>query len=86
MRERYGQSFINRSFGAFAGLPAKAFRLKAMLEASYGPVVILSFKRRHAPFYRLVVGYESSEGAARDLAESLRSSKLVAESFVVTVN
>jgi hypothetical protein len=72
LRERYGQSSINRSFGAFGGLPAKAVRLKAMLEASYGPAVILSFKRRHGPFYRLLVGHESSEGAARDLADKVR--------------
>ncbi len=49
--------------GAFRD-PANAGRLKALIEASYGPVVILSFDRGDGLFYRVRVGHESSEGAA----------------------
>ena len=71
--------------GAFRD-PANADRLKALIEASYGPVVILSFDRGDGLFYRVRVGHESSEDAARDLAEKLRSANLATETFVVRVN
>ena len=63
-----------------------ANRLKTLIEASYRPVVILSFDRGDGLFYRVCVGRESSEAAARELAEKLRSSKLATKTFVVTVN
>jgi histidine triad (HIT) family protein len=44
--------------------PANAERLKALIEASFGPVVIVSFDRGDGLFYRVRVGQESSEGAA----------------------
>jgi len=71
--------------GAFRD-PANAERLKALIEASYGPVVILSFDRGDGLFYRVRVGQESSEGAARALAEKLRTANLATETFVVRVN
>jgi len=71
--------------GAFRD-PANADRLKALIEASYGPVVIQSFDRGDGLFYRVRVGHESTEGAARDLAEKLRSANLAAATFVVRVN
>ena len=49
--------------GAFRD-PANAGRLKALIEASFGPVVILSFDRGDGIFYRVRVGNESSEEAA----------------------
>jgi rare lipoprotein A len=71
--------------GAFRD-PANAGRLKAQIEANYGPVVIVSFDRGDGLFYRVRVGQQSSEGAARDLAEKLRGANLAAETFVVRVN
>jgi rare lipoprotein A len=71
--------------GAFRD-PANAQRLKALIEASYGPVVILSFDRGDGLFYRVRVGHESSESAARALAEKLRSENLATATFVVRVN
>ena len=71
--------------GAFRD-PANAGRLKALIEASFGPVVILSFDRGDGLFYRVRVGHESSEDAARALAEKLRSANLATATFVVRVN
>jgi len=71
--------------GAFRD-PANAGRLKALLEGSYGPVVIVSFDRGDGLFYRVRVGQASSESAARELAEKLRSANLAAQTFVVRVN
>jgi len=71
--------------GAFRD-PANADRLKAGIAPSYGPVEILSFDRGDGLFYRVRVGHESSEGAARGLAEKLRSANLTTETFVVRVN
>ncbi len=71
--------------GAFRD-PANAGRLKALIEASYGPVIILSFDRGDGLFYRVRVGHESSEGAAQALAEKLRSANLATETFVVRAN
>jgi len=71
--------------GAFRD-PANAGRLKAQLGGSYGPVVIVSFDRGDGLFYRVRVGQESSESAARELAEKLRSANLAAQTFVVRVN
>ncbi len=71
--------------GAFRD-PANAERLKALIEASFGPVVILSFDRGDGLFYRVRVGQESSEGAALELAEKLRNANLATATFVVRVN
>jgi rare lipoprotein A len=71
--------------GAFHD-PANADRLKALIEASYGPVVIQSFDRGDGLFYRVRVGHESSEAAAHELAEKIRNANLATETFVVRVN
>jgi cell division protein FtsN len=66
--------------------PAHADRLRALIAARYGPVVIQSFDRGNGLFYSVCVGHENSEGAARELAEKLRSANLAKETFVVKVN
>ena len=71
--------------GAFRD-PANADRLKARIEASYGPVVIQSFDRGDGLFYRVRVGHEGSEGAAQTLAEKLRGAGLATATFVVRMN
>jgi rare lipoprotein A len=63
-----------------------ADRLKAQIEASYGPVVIQGFDRGDGFFYRVRVGQESSEAAAHALAFRLRGVNLATESFVVRMN
>jgi len=71
--------------GAFRD-PANAQRLKARIEAQFGPVIIQNFDRGDGLFYRVRVGHESSEDAARSLAESLRKADLATETFVVRLN
>jgi cell division septation protein DedD len=71
--------------GAFRD-PAKANHLKAQIEASYGPVVILPPGQGNNTLYRVWVGHESSEGAARELGEKLISAKLAVGTFIVRVN
>ncbi len=63
-----------------------AERLKARVEARYGPAVIEGFDRGDDYFYRVRVGHESSEDAARDLAQKLRGANLATETFVVRMN
>lgn len=65
---------------------ANAAHLKAMIGTSYGPVVILRTERRDTVLYRVCVGHEDSEGAARELAEKLRSAKLATSTVVIKVN
>ncbi len=62
-----------------------AERFKTRL-APYGPVTIQTFDRGDAVFYRVRVGQESSEDAARDLGRKLRQAGLASETFVVRVN
>jgi rare lipoprotein A len=71
--------------GAFRD-PANADRLKALIEASYGSVEIQTFDRGDGVFYRVRVGHETSEDAARALAENLRNANLATVTFVVRVN
>ena len=71
--------------GAFRD-PANASRLKALIEASFPPVVIQSFDRGDGLFYRVRVGHESTESGARDLAEKLRSANFATATFVVRMN
>jgi cell division septation protein DedD len=70
--------------GAFSD-PANANRLKAVVEASYAPVVILR-SAQGGGLYRVCVGRESSESAARELAEKLRQSKLAGQTLIVKVD
>lgn len=71
--------------GAFRD-PANAGRLKALIEATYAPVEIQSFDRGDGVFYRVRVGHESSESAAQELAQKLRSANFATETFVVRMN
>jgi rare lipoprotein A len=70
--------------GAFRD-PANADRLKAIIEGQLGPVSIQRYDRGDG-FYRVRVGSESTEDAARELAAKLRSANLAAETFIVRVN
>jgi rare lipoprotein A len=63
-----------------------AERLKALIEARFKPVTILTFDRGDATFYRVRVGHENSEEGAQQLAQSLRDAKLASETFVVRLN
>jgi rare lipoprotein A len=63
-----------------------AERLKALIEARFKPVTIQTFDRGDAVFYRVRVGHESSEDAARDLAQKLRRASLTSETFVIRLN
>jgi rare lipoprotein A len=71
--------------GAFSD-PANAGRLKSLIEVRYGPVEIQSFDRGDGLFYRVRVGHESSEAAAQELANQLRTANLASETFVVRTN
>jgi rare lipoprotein A len=71
--------------GAFQD-PNNADRLKALISQRYGPVTIQGFDRGDGYFYRVRVGHESSEDAARGLARSLREATLATETFVVRLN
>jgi rare lipoprotein A len=71
--------------GAFRD-PANAGRLKAVIEASYAPVVIVSYDRGDGLFYRVRVGHEASEAGAMELAEKIRSASLASQTFVIRVN
>lgn len=71
--------------GAFRD-PANANRLKARIEARYGPVLIQGFDRGDGYFYRVRVGRENSDGAAQILAQELRNANLAVETFVVRLN
>jgi rare lipoprotein A len=67
--------------------PDRAKRLAATIEENhFGPVVIQSFDRGDAIFYRVRVGNESSQDDAEALAEKLRQANLAAETFVVRLN
>jgi cell division septation protein DedD len=66
--------------------PVNANHLKAMIGASYGPVLILRSEQGDGLLYRVRVGHESSESAARELAEKLRNANLTKSTLVVKVN
>jgi rare lipoprotein A len=71
--------------GAFKD-QGNAERLKGRIESQYGPVIIQDFDRGDGLFYRVRVGRESTEDAARSLAQSLRRANLAEETFVVRLN
>jgi rare lipoprotein A len=71
--------------GAFR-VPSNAERLKERIESQFGPVIIQDFDRGDGLFYRVRVGRESTEDAARSLAQSLRRANLATETFVVRLN
>jgi len=63
-----------------------AERLRVRIETQFGPVIIQDFDRGDGVFYRVRVGHESSEDAARSLAQSLRQANLATDTFVVRLN
>lgn len=63
-----------------------AERLKAQIEPRFGPVTIQGFDRGDGYFYRVRVGHESSEDAARALGDNLRRANLASVTFVVRLN
>jgi len=71
--------------GAFRD-QSNAERLKERIESQFGPVIIQNFDRGDGVFYRVRVGRESSEDAARSLAQSLRQANLATDTFVVRLN
>jgi rare lipoprotein A len=70
--------------GAFRD-PANADRLKALIQVNYATLPVQRYDRGDG-FYRVRVGAENSEDAARALAEKLRSANLASETFIVRVN
>jgi rare lipoprotein A len=71
--------------GAFRD-QSNAERLKVRIESQFGPVIIQDFDRGDGLFYRVRVGRESTEDAARSLAESLRRANLATETFIVRLD
>ena len=63
-----------------------AERLKERIESQFRPVIIQGFERGDGLFYRVRVGHESTEDAARTLRQSLRRANLVRETFVVRLS
>lgn len=63
-----------------------AERLKAKIEAKYGPVIIQSFDRGDGMYHRVRVGNESTEAGAEDLASRLRADQMATETFVIRLN
>jgi rare lipoprotein A len=71
--------------GAFRQID-NAERLKARIQARFGPVIIQSFDRGNGMFHRVRVGQESTETGARVLANQLQQAGLAQEIFVVRLN
>jgi rare lipoprotein A len=71
--------------GAFRD-QSNAERLKERIEAQFEPVIIQDFDRGDGLFYRVRVGRESTEDAARSLAQRLRRANLATEALVVRLN
>ena len=63
-----------------------AERLKALIESRFAPVVIQDFDRGDGLFFRVRVGREATEEAARTLGQNLRRANLASETFVVRLN
>jgi cell division protein FtsN len=76
------QEFFGVQVGAFRDR-SNAERLKERIESKFGPVDVQGFKRGDDLLYRVRVGHESTEDAARALAKSLRGANLATETFVV---
>jgi hypothetical protein len=65
---------------------SNAERQRERIGPQFGPVIIQDFERGDGLFYRVRVGHESTEDAARALAQSLRRANLATETFVVRSN
>jgi len=71
--------------GAFRQID-NAERLRATIQARFGPVIIQSFDRGNGMFHRVRVGQERTEEGARILANQLQQAGLAQETFVVRLN
>ncbi len=63
-----------------------AERLKRLISARFATVTIQGFDRGDGFFYRVRVGHERTEEAARGLARNLREANLATEALVVRLN
>jgi rare lipoprotein A len=84
-----GSSPVPAVFGVQVGAfrdRRNAERLRAVLEPRFGPVVIQDVDRGDGLVFRVRVGGERSEAAARALADELRRADLASEPFVVRLN
>jgi hypothetical protein len=79
------QAIFAVQVGAFRDR-GNAERLKERIESQFGPVIIQDFERGGDLFYRVRVGHESTEDAARTVAQSLLRAKLATGTFVVRLN
>jgi rare lipoprotein A len=79
------QAIFAVQVGAFRDR-SNAERLKERIESQFGPVTIQDFERGGGLFYRVRVGHESTEDAARVVAQSLRRANLATGTFVVRLN
>jgi rare lipoprotein A len=79
------QAIFAVQVGAFRDR-SNAERLKERIESQFGPVIIQDFERGGGLFYRVRVGHESTEDAARAVAQSLRRANLATGTFVVRLN
>jgi cell division protein FtsN len=79
------QAIFAVQVGAFRDR-SNAERLKERIESQFGPVIIQDFERGGGLFYRVRVGHESTEDAARTVAQSLRRANLATGTFVVRLN
>jgi cell division septation protein DedD len=65
---------------------SNAERLKERIKSQFGPVIIQDFEGGDGLLYRVRVGHESTEDAARALAQSLCRANLATGTFVVRLN
>ncbi len=63
-----------------------AERLKDSIEHRYRPVVLRPFETDDGTFYRVLVGRESSERAARELAQKLVQAGFAIQTFIVRLD
>jgi peptidoglycan lytic transglycosylase len=77
--------FFGVQVGAFKNRD-NAERLKRVIAARYGPVNVQGFDRGDGFYFRVRVGRENSEDAARALERRLREASLAKETFVVRLN
>jgi len=63
-----------------------AEKLKGSIEQQFAPVTIQTFERDDGVFYRVRVGQEKSEDAARDLAQKLVQAGFAIQTFVIRLD
>ncbi len=77
--------FFAVQVGAFQ-VQANAERLKESLAARYSPITIQLYDSPNGLFYRVRVGHVSTQEAAQQLADELRSQEQFEPSFVVRLD